>query len=100
MLLQLTSLLVLTFFGLTPQYRKLIFDQVHDLVFHGGGGFQYYDVYNMPIWLRSFHIKKISDFNKKENEKMEQAQKGQSNSNQPMGPNINPTPSSTYNFKK
>tara|TARA_B100001778_G_scaffold224237_1_gene186022 strand:+ start:1032 stop:1196 length:165 start_codon:yes stop_codon:yes gene_type:complete len=54
----------------------------------------------MPIWLRSFHIKKISDFNKKENEKMEQAQKGQSNSNQPMGPNINPTPSSTYNFKK
>ena len=52
----------------------------------------------MPIWLRSFHIKKISDFNKKENEKIEKAQKGQSNENPTMGPNINPNPSSTYNF--
>ena len=100
MLLQLTSLLVLAFFGLTPQYRKLIFDQVHDLVFHGGGGFQYYDVYNMPIWLRSFHIKKISEFNKKENEKLEKSQNPQTHQNQPMGPNINPNPSSIYNFKK
>ena len=54
----------------------------------------------MPIWLRSFHIKKISDFNKKENEKMEKAQKGQSNQSPTFGPNINPTPSSVYNFKK
>ena len=100
MLLQLASLLVLTFFGLTPQYRKLIFDQVHDLVFHGGGGFQYYDVYNMPIWLRRFHTKKISDHNEKENEKMEKAQKGQSSESSVMGPNINSNPSSTYNFKK
>ena len=73
---------------------------MHDLVFHGGGGFQYYDVYNMPIWLRIFHIKKISDYNKKENEKLEKAQKKQSNQNPTFGPNINPNPSSTYNFKK
>ena len=99
MLLQLTSLLVLTFFGLTPQYRKLIFDQVHDLVFHGGGGFQYYDVYNMPIWLRTFHTQKISDFNKKQNEENENVKKRtNSNSNQLQRPNINP--SSVYNFKK
>ena len=99
MLLQLTSLLVLAFFGLTPQYRKIIFDQVHDLVFHGGGGFQYYDVYNMPIWLRTFHSQKISDFNKKQNDESEKAQKrASSNSNQVQRPNINP--SSVYNFKK
>jgi hypothetical protein len=74
---------------------------VHDLVFHGGGGFQYYDVYNMPIWLRRFHIQKISEHNKKENEEMEKARKGQnSNQNNVMGPNINPNPSSIYNFKK
>tara|TARA_B100000424_G_C22538994_1_gene307405 strand:+ start:251 stop:415 length:165 start_codon:yes stop_codon:yes gene_type:complete len=54
----------------------------------------------MPIWLRSFHIKKISDFNKKENEKIEKAQKGQSNQSSVLGPNINPNPSSIYNFKK
>ena len=100
MLLQLTSLLVLTFFGLTPQYRKHIFDQIHDLVFHGGGGFQYYDVYNMPIWLRRIHIQKISEHNKKQNEEMEKAKKGSSNSNQVLSPNINQNPSSTYNFKK
>ena len=99
MLLQLTSLLVLAFFGLTPQYRRRIFDQVHDLVFHGGGGFQYYDVYNMPIWLRTFHSQKISDFNKKQNDESEKAQKrASSNSNQVQRPNINP--SSVYNFKK
>jgi hypothetical protein len=100
MLLQLTSLLVLTFFGLTPQYRKHIFNQIHDLVFHGGGGFQYYDVYNMPIWLRRFHIQKISEFNKKQNEEMEKAKKGQTNSDNVFGPNINPNPSSVYDFKK
>ena len=72
---------------------------MHDLVFHGGGGFQYYDVYNMPIWLRRFHINKISEFNKAENEKIQKAKKGQNpNKNQITGPNINP--SSIYNFKK
>ena len=70
---------------------------MHDLVFHGGGGFQYYDVYNMPIWLRSFHIQKISEHNKKQNEEMEKAKKGSTpNKNKIQGPNINP--SSTYNF--
>ncbi len=37
---------------------------------------------------------------KKENEKMEKSQKGQSNQNSVLGPNINPDPSSVYNFKK
>jgi len=91
--------LVLTFFGLTPHYRNLLFGQIHDLVFHGGGGFKHSDVYNMPIWLRRFHIQKISDYNKEENERMEKAKKGQTpNSNKIYGPNVKP--SQTYNFKK
>ena len=70
---------------------------MHDLVFHGGGGFQYYDVYNMPVWLRGFHINKVNEFNKEQNEKMEKAKKGSNpNKNKIQGPNINP--SSTYNF--
>ena len=88
--------MVLSFFGLTPQYRRRIFDQVHDLVFHGGGGFQYYDVYNMPIWLRRFHTQKISEYNKKQNEEIEKSKKGQNMDKKIQGPNINP--SSTYNF--
>ena len=90
--------MVLTFFGLTPQYRKLLFDQIHFLVFHGGGGFQHSEVYNMPIWLRRFHIQSISEYNKDQNEKVEKAKKGNQSSKIPLGPNINP--SSTYNFKK
>jgi isopentenyl phosphate kinase len=66
-------------------------------VFHGGGGFKHSEVYNMPIWMRRFHISKINEHNKKQNEEIEKAQKGTSPaSNRPTGPNINP--SSTYNF--
>ena len=90
---------MLTFFGLTPQYRKNIFNQIHDLVYHGGGGFIHSEVYNMPIWLRKFHIHKVSVWNKKRNEEMKKAQKGNSQPlGKAMGPNI--SPSSTYNFKK
>lgn len=49
----------------------------------------------MPTWLRLFHIKKINQFNKEQNEKMEGTQ-DKSPSNKPLSPNINP--SSTYNF--
>jgi len=66
-------------------------------VYHGGGGFIHSEIYNMPIWMRRFHISKINEHNKKQNEEIEKSQKGQSpHSNKPMGPNINP--SSTYNF--
>ena len=47
--------------------------------------------------MRKFHIEKISEFNKKQNEEIEKVKKGNKPpSNKPMGPNINP--SSTYNF--
>ena len=47
--------------------------------------------------MRKFHINKISDWNKKQQEKIDKAKKGQSqSSNKIQGPNI--TPSSTYNF--
>ncbi len=92
--------MVLSFFGLTPQYRKLLFSQVHDLVYHGGGGFIHSEVYNMPTWLRRFHIQKINEYVKETNEKTEQAnKKSNPNLNKSIQrPNINP--SSTYNFKK
>ena len=88
---------MLTFFGLTPQYRNNLFTQIHDLVFHGGGGFQHLEVYNMPIWLRKFHISKINEWNRQQKEEMEKAKK-KSNipSNKVQGPNI-PPPSSVYN---
>tara|TARA_R100001015_G_C4615512_1_gene171509 strand:+ start:886 stop:1095 length:210 start_codon:yes stop_codon:yes gene_type:complete len=69
-------------------------------VFHGGGGFKHSEVYNMPIWMRKFHIQKASEYNKQQNEEIEKARKKSrgtsSPSSGPVGPNINP--SSTYDF--
>ena len=72
---------------------------MHDLVYHGGGGFIHSEVYNMPTWMRRFHIQKINEHVKQQNEEQEKSQKGTStSSDMARGPNI--TPSSTYNFKK
>ena len=51
--------------------------------------------------MRRFHINKINEHVKKENEQMEKAQGNSTNPNPSditRGPNV--TPSSTYNFKK
>jgi hypothetical protein len=64
MVLRRTSifLLVLTFFGLTHNYRTNLFIQIHEIVFHGNGGYDWETIYNMPIWLRTLTYKKISDY--------------------------------------
>jgi hypothetical protein len=62
----------LTFFGLTSEYRNNLFTQIHNIVFHGKGGYDWHTVYNMPIWLRNFTYQNINEFyleQKKENEK-------------------------------
>ena len=91
---------MLTFFGLTSKYRNVIFQQIHDLVYHGGGGFIHSEVYNMPIWMRQYHLKTINKFLKDQAEEQKQYndQIRQDNSNKVVGPNVNP--SSEYNFKK
>ena len=87
-----------TFFGLTSEHRILLFTQIHDLVYHGNGGFIHSEVYNMPIWMRRFHIQKINEFNKKQQEAREKQERQQSNTDSIARPNIKP--SSVYNFKK
>ena len=55
-------LLILTFFGLTSDYRFYLFKQIHEILFYGKGGYDYDTVYNMPIWLRKFTFKLINDY--------------------------------------
>jgi hypothetical protein len=64
--------------------------EIHDLVYHGNGGFIYSEVYNMPIQIRKFHIRKINDYIEKQNEQYENARKGTqvANNKQPARPNI------------
>ena len=64
--------------------------EVHDLVYHGRGGFPYETVYNMPIPYRKYHIRKIQDYLDKKAEAEEQAsKKTSSSSSKPLArPNV------------
>jgi hypothetical protein len=72
---QLKFQLDLTFFGLTSktsiEFRKLVFDQIHQIVFHGKGGYDWGTVYNMPIWLRKYTFKLIKDHYEVESQQLE-----------------------------
>jgi len=44
-----------------------MFDQIHEIVFHGKGGYDWYTVYNFPIYLREFTYHKIKTFYEEQN---------------------------------
>ena len=50
--------------------------EIHDLTYHGGGGFIYSEVWQMPVMTRRYHIKKINEFLQKKSEAEEKAMKG------------------------
>jgi hypothetical protein len=56
----------LSFFGLTSNTASIaranLFTQIHEIVFHGKGGYSWETVYNMPVWLRRFTYKQIQDY--------------------------------------
>lgn len=68
------------FFGLTPkqaqEYRLGLFSQIHQIVFHGQGGYDWPTVYNMPIWLRKFTFNEIKKHNDEANKAVEEAKSG------------------------
>jgi len=70
----------LAFFGVSPENasetRVAIFTQIHEIVFYGNGGYTWYEVYNLPIWLRKFTHKKIADHLQKESKAMEEVKTG------------------------
>ena len=88
------------FFGLTlsnsPEFRKNLFTQIHNIVFHGNGGYDFGTVYNMPIWLRKFTFKQIDDYNTEANKKG----KGSKNLLDPKTGKINPPNPKQQNPKK
>ena len=45
-----------------------MYNEVHDLVYHGGGGYSYSEVYNMPIYLRRYSITRINNYLKDKKE--------------------------------
>lgn len=73
----------LSFFGLTSNNSSIIranlFTQIHEICFHGKGGYDWNTIYNMPRWLRLFTYNKIKEFYDKENEATEKASTNNSN---------------------
>ena len=75
----------LTFFGLTStnaaEFRLYLFNQIHQIVFHGKGGYDWNTVYNMPIWLRKYTFSEIKKYYDDEKE----AYENKSNKNSVIG---------------
>jgi hypothetical protein len=69
-----------------------VFSQIHEIVFHGNGGYDWNTIYNMPIWLRKFTFEKLREYYEKQKEETEKQQNLLNNSS-PKGiarPNIAP----------
>ena len=83
----------LSFFGLTSNTaaiaRANLFTQIHEICFHGKGGYNWPTVYAMPRWLHQFTFNKINEFYQKENEAHENASSGGSNKSTLIDPSGN-----------
>jgi uncharacterized protein YydD (DUF2326 family) len=71
--------------------RLNLFTEIHEIVFHSQGGYDWETVYNMPIWLRRFTFNKLKEYYEKKNESSSQVK----DIEKVMKPNIQPKP--TYN---
>ena len=78
----------LGFFGLTLEYRELVFSQIHDIVFYGKGGYDWHTIYNMPIWLRKFTFNKMKEHYEQRNEEVEKIKKQSQSRNKIKRPNF------------
>lgn len=48
--------------------RISLFTEIHEIVFHGQGGYDWETVYNMPIWLRRFTFKRLKEYYEKQSQ--------------------------------
>lgn len=78
-----------TFFTLPAEYKVQLHEEIFNLSYYSQGGFTQDVVYNLPIYLRRFYIKKLVDVRKKENEEAEKAQaKAKSGARTPSKPSM------------
>lgn len=86
----MTYQLGLTFFGLTPAYKKILLEEIFLLCYHGNGGWTHEEVYNLPIRYRQYYIRKISETVQKQQEEMDTKFKF-NNGTEPAQPSKKPT---------
>jgi hypothetical protein len=66
-----------TWYPLFPsvEYRSVFMNECFELTYHGGGGFSWSEVWNMPVIHRRYNIRKINEHL----EKMESARNAENN---------------------
>ena len=63
-----------TFFGLKPADRVYLHEQIFDLIWHGEGRWDWDTIYNMPVHLRKFYVKKLNKIFDDQNKQIQQQQ--------------------------
>jgi len=67
-----------TFFGFKPQDRVQLHENIFNLLWHGEGRWDWDTIYNMPIFLRNFYVKRVNSIIQERIERVEQQQKQRS----------------------
>jgi hypothetical protein len=67
-----------TFFGFKPQDRVQLHENIFNLLWHGEGRWDWDTIYNMPIFLRKFYIKRVNSIIQERIDRAEQQQKQRS----------------------
>lgn len=57
-----------------PEYRPIFMTECFELTYHGGGGFSWSEVWDMPVVHRRFNLKKIREHLEKVQEMRDQQQ--------------------------
>jgi hypothetical protein len=65
----------LTFFTLPTNYSLQLHEEIFFLVFGGGGGFTFSDVYNLPLHIRRLYVNNLMKIKKAEQEQISKANK-------------------------
>tara|TARA_A100001015_G_C14651804_1_gene579505 strand:+ start:401 stop:631 length:231 start_codon:yes stop_codon:yes gene_type:complete len=61
---------------------------IHEIVFHGQGGYDWHTIYDMPIWLRNFTFKKLEEHYKKQEEANNKSSNQLKNTKEILRPDI------------
>jgi hypothetical protein len=62
-----------TFFGFKPEHRIDLHDNLFNLLWHGEGRWDWDTLYNMPVFLRKFYVKRVNKLIEDRNEAQEAA---------------------------
>jgi hypothetical protein len=63
----------LAFFTLPTNYSLQLHEEIFFLVFSGGGGFTFSDVYNLPLHIRRLYVNNLMKIKKAEQEQINKA---------------------------